>query len=121
LPGHVSPEDYPGASEIQLAALELLVTSSLMFDSKTVEYHMNAAEEFGNDSTLFDLPDDNWENELLAWEQYVWSQIQVAVADYAIGAEVRAPGAENYHKNITTEGERALCGMQKMRSPGGFV
>jgi hypothetical protein len=117
----VSENDYQGATELQLAALELLITTGFLFDNSGLLKYLNVAEEFGNDQSVTRLPNDKWVQEIYFWEQYVWAQIQIALADYAIGPAARSPEIGAAVKNGTTSGERQLCGVQKMRSPGNFV
>jgi hypothetical protein len=121
LPDYFSSESHPGASAIQLAAIENLITTSYLFEMSSVGTHLRMAEEFGNEHVQYPLPKDNWVQEITYWEQYIWSQIQIALANYAIGPAVQHPQAERYVKTNTTDGQKHLCGMQKMRSPGGLV
>jgi hypothetical protein len=67
------------------------------------------------------MPDDYWKREVLGWEQEVWAAMQMAVSQYAIGPKASDPFADAYVIAPQTEGEKALCGAQKMKKSGGFV
>jgi hypothetical protein len=43
------------------------------------------------------------------------------MADYSIGPALRVADAARYVIKPETEGEKAICGVQKMRKMGGFV
>jgi hypothetical protein len=47
--------------------------------------------------------------------------MQMAVSQYAIGPKASDPFADAYVIAPQTEGEKALCGAQKMKKSGGFV
>lgn len=67
------------------------------------------------------LPDDQWAIEMGRFKAHALAGLQIAVADYAIGAKVRDPLAGPYTRQPETAGEKQLCGMQKMRKSGGFA
>lgn len=67
------------------------------------------------------LPDDQWVQEAVGWESFVWAALQTAVSDYAIGPDLREPTARAYMRNETTLGEKQLCQVQRMRRSGGFL
>jgi hypothetical protein len=67
------------------------------------------------------LPDDQWLQELVAWESHVWAGLQMAVSDYAIGIAARDAAAASFVRNDTDAGEKQLCQSQRMRMAGGFV
>jgi hypothetical protein len=122
LPGRIQ-EYFAGASEAQIAALRLLVTSNLLFDaSDAFEQHgTEASRLLGAANFMAALPDDQWIREVVASEKFVWASMQTLVSDYAIGHAVRDPLViESLKKNIT-KGERQLCGAQRMRKSGGFM
>lgn len=73
------------------------------------------------DGVIAALPTDQWIHELQSWESIVWATHQVILADYAIGPAVRDPLSESIVLPPTNSGGKQLCGMQKMRKPGGFV
>lgn len=115
-------EDYPGASDIQLAAMQLLVRSSLLFDLSDAGLDvLKATEMAGGTGFIQSLPDDQWVQELIGWESFVWASLQIAISDYAIGPTVRDPAAGQFLRNETTNGERELCQVQRMKKAGGFV
>lgn len=80
-----------------------------------------AAKGLSNAGLITTLPDDQWIKELSNWVSSSWAGIQILVADHAIGPSVRDPDAKLNGLPPANEGEKALCGMQKMRKPGGFV
>jgi hypothetical protein len=122
LPGKPVAADYPGASDIQLAAIELLITSSLLFDiSDAGQDVLKATSLAGGTGYIPSLPDDQWVQEVTGWEAFVWAALQTAVTDYAVGPTVREPSAQAYMKNETTGGEKKLCQAQRVRRSGGFV
>lgn len=122
LPGRILVEDYPGASDVQLAALQLLVTSSLLFDiSDAAQDVLQAKEMAGGTGYIPSLPEDQWEKEIKGWEAFVWAALQTAITDYAIGPAVREPSIADLVKKNLTSGEKQLCGAQKMKKSGGFV
>ena len=123
LPGKVHPESYPGASEIQLAALQLLITSSFELDlgdaSSSVFEAQNLAERGAG--RIISLPDDQWVREVVGWERYIWAAMQTMITDYAIGFVNHVPSVASYVRSNLTVGEKQLCGAQRMVKPGGFV
>jgi hypothetical protein len=75
----------------------------------------------GTTGVITSLPDDQWVQEVVAWEKYVWAALQITVADYALGYETQDSSAQDATKNVTTLGEKRLCQSQRMRKSGGFV
>jgi hypothetical protein len=121
LPGKVVPSDYPGASDVQLAAIQLLITSTLMFDvSDAVQNGVKASDLAGGTGNVPSLPDDQWIQEVIGWNSFVWAALQTAVSDFAIGPAVREPSAQAYIGNLTA-GEKELCKAQRMMKSGGFA
>lgn len=72
-------------------------------------------------SKILSLPDDQWIQEILGWEKYIWASLQTMVSDYAIGYGAQAPAAQKYVRTVLTPGERELRGVQRMIKSGGFV
>lgn len=67
------------------------------------------------------LPSDQWVEQFGLLINTVLTQIQIGLSAHATGPsalnlDVSAPMRRN-----TTTAERSLCGLQRMRSPGGFV
>lgn len=75
----------------------------------------------GTTGVITSLSDDQWVQEVVAWEKYVWAALQITVADYALGYETQDSSAQDATKNVTTLGEKRLCQSQRMRKSGGFV
>lgn len=67
------------------------------------------------------IPSDQWMVEAKGMESFVWTALQIAVADYAIGPSLRSPDIADNVTVPTTPGEKQLCGTQRMRKAGGFV
>ncbi|KAF2682356.1 hypothetical protein K458DRAFT_57598 [Lentithecium fluviatile CBS 122367] len=127
LPRNISQVNFPEASDMQQAALQLLLNVSYTFSFASRGISALQAQKIaGSKGTIEWLPDDQWITEVRAWTNQVWAAFQIGVADYAIGPWERNWG-EEVDKNITdlqfpkNEAERALCGMQRMRISGNFV
>jgi hypothetical protein len=44
----------------------------------------------GNEGFIdFQVPDTQWITEIVGWESVVWSALQIAISDYAIGPQLR--------------------------------
>jgi hypothetical protein len=74
-----------------------------------------------NGGQFLSLPDDQWVQEIVSWEKYIWASLQTMVSDYAIGFGAQAPSAQSYVRTNLTQGERQLCGVQRMVKSGGFM
>lgn len=97
-------------------------TSSLFFDiSDAGQDVLKAKDLAGGTGFIPSLPDDQWVRETTGWETFVWAALQTAVSDYAIGPAQREPSVRAYMKNETTNGEKELCQVQRVRKSGGFV
>ncbi|KAF2269743.1 hypothetical protein CC78DRAFT_574610 [Lojkania enalia] len=122
VPDKISPSMFPDASDVQIAAMQQVRTASITIDIVYSAGELQAGIQ-DLDYLMPSLPDDQWIREYMGWESTIWAAMQIQIADYAIGAEVRAPSVGPYVKNRTemTGGEKELCSMQRMRNPGGFV
>lgn len=67
------------------------------------------------------LPADQWKNEIISQESRVWAVQQVLVADYAIGAQVTIPEADQFIEPPITDAAKALCHSMRMKKSGGFA
>jgi hypothetical protein len=68
------------------------------------------------------IPDNQWVTEVLHVQNVAWANMQTVIADYAIGPHARYPGGDDgLVTKPMTQGQKSLCGMQKMRKSGGFV
>jgi hypothetical protein len=115
----ISSFDFPSPSPIQLAALEL---SRSVFLASNMEQGIYGG--FNATGALWPspgLPADQWIVESLFLEKYVFSMMQILFTDYAIGPEARSPIAKDSVTLAASEGEKALCSIQKMRKAGGFA
>ena len=117
----VSNSTYPRANEIQLAIVSLLRNAADMYDIARPARYETQAVLSNFEGFVETLPDDQWNKEIHNWESIVWAAYQTLIADYSIGPTVRDPLAMSYVLPPANDAEKALCGMQKMRKPGGFV
>lgn len=115
----INTETFPKANKLQLSILKLL--------RQTTEFHAGAFERYEAQQlatmagTITSLPDNHWITELKMWESIAWAGIQISITDYAIGPTIRDSLAEDIFLPPSTNEEKKLCTMQKMRKPGGFV
>ncbi|KAF2009108.1 hypothetical protein BU24DRAFT_402484 [Aaosphaeria arxii CBS 175.79] len=122
LPNNLTAKEFPQASAVQLSALDLLVSASYLTPiSNSAILNATTRLSPGGHEMHSRLPDDQWTIEVKGWMSYVFASIQVIVTDYAIGAIVRDPQAQEYHLQPRTQGEKALCGLVMMRKDGGFL
>jgi len=108
------------ASLLQNATLKLLVKSAGTVDLDS--YHeVKLVNEVDDGSISSTVPKDQWTVEIRAMGAYLWSTMQVLVADYAIGPGIRTPALSNYVVAPETAGEKQLCASQRMRKTGRIV
>lgn len=119
LPGNLS-EVFPQATDLQLAVMDLIVNSSVLFDLSSNK-KVQAQSLRLNSGTIPSLPNNQWIVELQAWESFVWAALQTSIADYAIGPAVRSSLVEGNVTRPATSAQNKLCGIQRMRKAGGFV
>ena len=119
-PDLISSTEVPGASDTQIAALQLLANASYLFDLQTAELRLNASS-LVNTYLIPSLPDDQWINEILGWERLIWASLQTTVSDYAVGYTTKVPRLDGNMKRNMSKGERELCNVQRMVKPGGLV
>ena len=67
------------------------------------------------------LPDGQWITELASWQANTLAALQIMVPDYALGPQGRVGGDDLATVKPSTDAEKKLCGMQKMRKSGDFV
>lgn len=119
LPSNLTEAELPGASDVQLAALRLLRTSLYFYNIVSAE-SLRASKLLTTGGYISSLPDDQWVQEVIGWESFAWAAMQIYIGDFFTGPVAREPYAASYTKPVSTEGERKLCGMMKMRRSGGF-
>lgn len=111
---------YDEATGLQAAAAQAIIAVGANFDLETAarrwKIHTIAERDL-----IPQIPNDFWVEEIRGWMSNLWAMYQLGLADYAIGPSVRDPGATIFMRNDTNAAEKELCGMQKMRNPGGFV
>ena len=67
------------------------------------------------------LPNDQWVRQITMMQQYLIAIIQVAMSTHAVGPSTLNLIADPLLMPNASEADEKLCGIQKMRSPGGFV
>jgi hypothetical protein len=110
----------PEASGVQKALLAVLAQTRdyrSILDSDNYE----AAESRGGWPYIVSLPDDQWTKELKRWESSAWATLQIGIPYFATGPLQGGSWAKGNYTMSKTDGEKTLCGMQKMRKSGGFV
>jgi hypothetical protein len=120
LPRDLGIGHFPEATPIQKVSLQLLVVGSLLFDASDASGTLQAGRLL-QDGYIDRLSDDQWVQEVVGWEKFVWASLQSVVSDYAIGFAAREPSVEKYIKTDLTLGERQLCQSQRLRKSGGFM
>lgn len=106
---------------MQRALIQLLINSSWLYQSVNVVSCKVTTLMSKNDFNMEPLPDDFWKQEVIGWEYETWAAMQIAVSNYAIGPQSIDPYEDGYLLKPETQGEKALCGVQKMKKTGGFV
>ncbi|KAH7112542.1 hypothetical protein B0J11DRAFT_573000 [Dendryphion nanum] len=120
LPGLGESEYPPNATALQIETMKHLMTVSAIWDIAFSSGNLQVAE-IAKRGLVPSLPDDQWVKELAGWEAATWATFQIGVTDYSTGVKNRVQSVEdNVHLNLTV-GQKQLCGMQRMRNPGGFV
>lgn len=67
------------------------------------------------------LPDDQWIQEVAAWEAFVWTGYQTMLSASVIGPKAFDPDGDDYREEPTSLGDRKLCQSLRMRKSGGFA
>jgi hypothetical protein len=114
------PEDFPKASEVQLAVIKLMLAATTLANFSELPVRSNATETLSGGKSQ-GLPGDQWIFEVLHMSSFVWSALQTITSDYAVGPAVRALDTEEAVDEPTTSGQKDLCRAQKMRKSGGFA
>jgi len=118
-PANIS-NTFPGATESQLAMLQLLSTAAEITSISTPDWY-SVSQSVSQVGLVMALPSDQWIRELQNWEAIVWSSHQVTFVDHAIGPAMRETLAGSIVLPAREGPEKDLCQKQKMRKPGGFV
>jgi hypothetical protein len=119
---NATTSEFPGASAIQLATLQLVQISTLKTGTiYAISSGTKATNILQMTGVVPSLPDDQWLQELIAWESRVWAGLQMGVVNYAKGYSDRDPTAAKFLKNNTSKAKKQLCQSQRMRMSGGFV
>lgn len=111
----------PTASSLQLAVLQHLL--DILYNFNILTSLTTDASKLINVGGIIShrVPSDQWIRELTHWESQVYASIQIAVEKYATGAKSIDPFAESYIRAPETSGEKALCGLQRVRKSGNVV
>jgi len=116
--------DFPEASNMQRALLELVIKASWMSRSADTS-SLQATKLLVNGRNKIDkIPDGFWKQEVLGWEQESMAGLQIAVSKYAIGgdgADTEGQADDGWFMKPENESEMKLCAAQKMKKSGGFV
>lgn len=112
---------FPKATSMQRALLHLVLSSNYVRDLVHVRTLMAKSQVRLDDFRIISLPNDQWKREVLGWEREVWASLQILISNYAIGPSVIASLTNDQWVRPQTEGEKALCGAQKMKKSGEFV
>ena len=110
---------FPNATEMQKTIIRLISSSAYEFNIANVALDL-LAESLENPDIERGLPDDQWLRELTRWQKQILASLQVTMIDYSIGPGSRDTAYPAYVRP-TTDAEKALCGMQKMRKSGNVV
>ncbi|KAF2750849.1 hypothetical protein M011DRAFT_483766 [Sporormia fimetaria CBS 119925] len=104
IPGTVTQDEFPGATELQLAVIQLLARSGHLFLGNVGSRVAHVADRMYEiqGPYLFGIPDDEWLRSLLKLNE----------SSEDLGEQYVAPA---------TDGERQLCGMQRMRKDGSVA
>ncbi|KAF2733975.1 hypothetical protein EJ04DRAFT_577282 [Polyplosphaeria fusca] len=122
VPLQISPADFQGASENQIAVLDALRRFAYLNDiTNTFEIGEVLAGRTATDAVLGPLPDDQYLKELLFAESFAYAGLQFMLSDYAIGPKRHDESADDYTSPPTTLGQKNLCRAVKMRKSGGFA
>lgn len=119
LPEFPTKESFPQASDVQLAVLQLLITSGAMVDQQTSKTFDATGENW--DGEVISLPNNQWQREVIRWEAIAWAGLHHMLTDFSIGPKHRDPNADSYVIPATSPGEKQLCQSQRMQKSGGFV
>ncbi|KAF2018268.1 hypothetical protein BU24DRAFT_390046 [Aaosphaeria arxii CBS 175.79] len=121
VPGNASSIQFPGASDIQRASMQLLITGALLTESVVAASQAFEIKEKSRSGYIASLPNDQWIREITTWERFIWASLQTFIADYSIGYHHLEPTAKAHMRTNMTDAEKSLCGMQRMKKAGGFM
>jgi hypothetical protein len=116
----IASDDWEGASALQLSVLQLITSVNQWCSLSEIRTVKTQKAVFGIVVTA-QLPPDLWISEVQRWEAIAWASLQVAIADFAIGPNIRDPGLAEVVIKPRSATDKTLCGSFKMRKAGGFV
>jgi hypothetical protein len=111
--------DFPEASSTQRGIIETLLRASWLFRSAAASEAQ--ANKLISGSVIDSLPDDFWKREIVARENQILAALQTAMLYYAVGPKALDPDADTYWHKPETDGEKALCAVQRVKKPSGLV
>lgn len=109
---------------MQRALLNLVVGAAYLSRTQSSTTCHASKRTFEAKLQIESLPSDLWKHEVLGWEQESYASMQIAMAHYSTGgpdAEVEKGADDAWWLKPTTESEKKLCKIQKMKKSGGFV
>ncbi|KAI4631716.1 uncharacterized protein J4E87_002422 [Alternaria ethzedia] len=113
--------DFPEANSVQRAVLQVIVKAVWLHATVNIMSCKVTTMMSRGDFDIPSVPNGFWKQEVLGWEQEVWAAMQIQVSQHASGPQFGDPFKDDVFLKPETEGEKALCGAQKMRKSGGFV
>lgn len=124
LPDAANSTNFPEASDVQIAGLQLILDASSAYSSWNAPTKtLNATSKFSSNNgfVTMEFPKDQWVTEVVGWEKYIWATFQAYISDYAVGYSARVPKLQGSLKTNLTKGEKELCAMQRMMKPSGVM
>ncbi|CAO2652324.1 Nn.00g006070.m01.CDS01 [Neocucurbitaria sp. VM-36] len=124
LPDAANSTNFPNASELQIAGLQLILDASSSYTTYGAALKgLNATSKFASNNGFVtdDFPTDQWVTEVVGWEKYIWATFQAYISDYAVGFSARVPALKEYIQTNLTQGEKELCKVQRMVKPSGVM
>ncbi|KAF2626873.1 hypothetical protein BU25DRAFT_491794 [Macroventuria anomochaeta] len=118
-PPNIDFSAFPNANEMQKAIFRLITSSAYEFNIANVALDL-LAESLEKPDIERGLPDDQWLRELTRWQKQILASLQVAMINYSIGPGSRDTAYPAYVRP-TTDAEKQLCTMQKMRKSDNVV
>ncbi|KAJ4302760.1 hypothetical protein N0V90_001651 [Kalmusia sp. IMI 367209] len=121
-----SPEDtsneWPEATPVQHSIIQLLLSINRITNSNRSPHLNNLrASKTVQIGISPGLPDDQWVQEIIGWEAFVWSGYQTMLTTSVIGPKVFDESGDDYRDSPTDAGDKQLCQSLKMRKAGGFA
>ncbi|KAF2200034.1 hypothetical protein GQ43DRAFT_464310 [Delitschia confertaspora ATCC 74209] len=108
-------------SKVTESAISFLLQASMTFNAGMTR-SLNVSALLSASGIIPAIPQDQWKTEFNYWVSSGWAQLQTVITDYAIGPKVRDPDTNfPFIYPPSTEADKKLCHMIKMRKSGGIV